>query len=125
MSELECQTEYSLVPVDTVCPVNENPDWSAVYVNEIQHIWWPTINITIPEEYAWDYNYWNDSGLNIVISGFNVDYEYMDNVINTQKTLPNDIDFNNIVSSIVPLFVPWIVIIFFLYFVFKFIKKIF
>ena len=129
MNELECMTNYSLVPIDSVvCSSGSDwstwTQWSALYVNEIQHNSAWIVNITIPEEFNWDYT-WNDEQFDLVISWYNVDTDYIAWIIENQTTLPNDIDFNNIVSVLLPLFVPWVVIILFIYVVFKLLKKVF
>lgn len=136
----ECQQEYSLMPISScnseycwlnwLCPVTTWSDctWSVMselYINWINHLWAPIINISIPYEQVWDYSYTWDY-MNIVISWENsVDYEYMDNIIRTQNSKPNTVDFNNIVSVLLPKFIPWLVIILFILFIFRFIKKIF
>lgn len=101
-----------------------NIQWSSLFINDIQHIWAPLINITIPEEINWDYT-WNDEDFIINISWYNVDTDYIAWIITTQNSKPNNVDFNNIVSWLIPLLVPWLVLIAFIYFVFRFIKKIF
>lgn len=98
--------------------------WSTLYINEILHEWAPIINIDIPEEISWDYT-WTVNSFDIDIKGYNVDTEYISDIITNQKTPANSIDLNNIVQVLLPLFVPWLVIILFIYFAFKFIKKIF
>lgn len=99
-------------------------NWSALYINEIQHESAPLISITIPEEFDWDYS-WTEEEFDLDIKWFNVDTEYIDWIITTQKTLPNNTDFNNTISWLIPIFIPWLVIIIFLLFIFRFIKKIF
>lgn len=97
---------------------------SALFINDIQHIGNSIIDITIPEEINWDYyNTWDIFELNV--SWYNVDTEYIANIIENQKTYPSDVDFNNIITDLIPKFIPWLVIILFLYFVFRFVKKIF
>ena len=129
----ECQSEYSLMPIwscdSEYCELNWmcGVSWtwlSELYINWINHLSAPEINLLIPLEYQWDYLYTWDI-LNINISWYNVDYEYIDNIIRTQNSTPNDTDLNNIVSGLTPLFVPWLVLILFILFVFRFIKKIF
>lgn len=138
MDSITCQTEYNLIPIDSVdsdycennnlcvSPINSwDSQWSAIYINWVQHVWAWIIDITIPEEISWDYN--NDTEndtFNLFVSWYNVDTAYIEWIINTQKTLPNEQDFNNIITWLIPLLVPWFVIILFLYFVFRFIKKI-
>ena len=99
-------------------------NWSALYINDIQHESAPLINLTIPEEFERDYT--NDSGeFNLWVSWYNLDPAYIDWIITTQKTLPDKQDFNNTISWLLPLFIPWLVIIACLYFIFRFIKKVF
>lgn len=104
-----------------------NSSWySTLYINDIWHQSAPFINITIPEEFDWDYNYtWNDTQFDLVISWYNVDYEYIDWIIRTQKFTPDEEDFNSIITQIIPLLIPWLVIILFIWFIFRFIKKLF
>ena len=144
MSSLECQTNYSLIPISSVdqnyctsnnlCPSCEECEecsyWSwwvsELFINNINHIGSPRIYMTIPQEISWDYEYtqwWNN--MLIDIEWYNVDYEYMDWVVDIQSYKPNSEDFSSLVSSVLPLFVPWLVIILFIYFLFRFIKKIF
>ena len=134
MSELECMVNYSLVPVDTGA-VSEFVDtwdtqWSAVYVNDIQHNSAWIINITIPEEIDWDYSYvtWeNDSleSLNIAVSGYNVDTDYIENVIKINSYRPTSQDFTSVFVGGFSLILPYIVIVLFIVFVRKLIKRIF
>lgn len=134
---LDCELAYSLVPTSEIdnnycvynwlCSLSWDSytwNWSALYINEIQHLSDSNININIPEEIDWDYEY-TESWMNINISWYNVDYDKITNIINTQNYKPTTEDFNYIISSVIPLFVPWLVIILFLYWIFKFIKKIF
>lgn len=108
---------------NNLCPTSENSR-SALYINDIQHEGAWTINITIPEEYDWDYTNENDE-FNLDIIGYNLDTDYIEWIISNQTTKPNQTDLNNIISWVIPLFIPWLVIILFIYFVFKFLKKIF
>ena len=128
MTELECMTDYSLVPVDSiVCSSGDNTtwtQWSSLYINEIQHLSSENIIITIPEEFSWDYT-GDEENFVLTISWYNVDTDYIAWIIQNQTITPNNADLNNIISWIVPLFVPWLIVILFIYFVFKFVKKIF
>ena len=128
MTELDCMLDYSLVPADAVCSWNSvnswDISWSSLYINDIQHISSENIIITIPSEISWDYT-WDDTNFELTISWYNVDPEYIEWVINSQNALPTKDDLNNIVSYLIPLFVPWLIIILFIYFVFKLIKKVF
>ena len=131
----ECQQEYSLMPISScnseycwlnwLCPEYTWSTISELYINWINHLWAPIINLVFPLEQAWDYSYtWDIMNINLSWEN-NVDYEYMDNIIRTQNSKPNTTDLNNIVSVLLPKFVPWLVIILFILFVFRFIKKIF
>lgn len=149
MSFEDCQYTYWLMPIDWIdteycmsqdlcpavdinycvenqlCPACELTWWnSELIINDIQHISAPSITINIPEEFNWDYT-WNDEEFIINISWYNVDTEYISSIITTQNSKPNNIDFNNIVSWLIPLLVPWLVLIAFIYFVFRFVKKYF
>ena len=133
-SSMECQLEYNLIPINNVdlnycvsndlCPVSTWLNESELIINDIVHESAPLININIPEEISWDYT-WNENSFDLFISGYNVDTEYISDIILTQKTPANRVDLNNIIQVLLPLFVPWLIIILFIYFVFKFIKKIF
>lgn len=144
MSSLECQTEYSLIPVSSVdqnycttnnlCPVCEECQecpvftWtvSSLYINDILHVGSPLIYLFIPEEIGWDYYYtqwWTQ--MTIDIEWYNVDYDKIEDIITVQNYKPNSEDFSSLISNVVPLFVPWLCIILLLYFIFRFIKKIF
>lgn len=123
IDNLYCENHWYCPIIDTWDTENQ---WSALYINDIQHIGAWLINLTIPEEFERDYIYtWNWEELDIDVKWYNVDTAYIDWLITTQRTLPNNTDFNNTISWLLPLFVPWIVIIFFLYFIFRFIKKVF
>lgn len=129
---LQCQQEYWLIPIEDVnseycvennfCPITSW--WSSLFINEIEHPSAPLINITIPEEFDWTYT-WDEEEYNVDIKWFNVDTEYIDWIIRNQTTLPNKTDFNNTISGLIPLLVPWLVIIMFFIFIFRFIKKLF
>lgn len=116
-----CDTNYCVQ--NDLCPVSS---WwrSELVINDIVHQSAPLININIPEEYSWDYTV-DDNEFALDISWQNVDYEYIDWVIRTQKFTPNENDFNSIITWLVPLLIPWLVIILFIWFIFRFIKKIF
>lgn len=134
MTSQECQSEYSLMPISSCnseyCEMNNlcSVIWwswsSTLYINDIRHESAPFIYVNIPEEFAWDYSTWEQE-FTINVSWYNTDSDYIAWIINTQKSTPNDVDLNNIISWVLPLFVPWLVIILFIRFVFRFIKKIF
>ena len=126
LSNLSCQecpeidTNYCVE--NDLCPVPSN--FSQLFINDIEHESAPLINVSIPEEFEWDSSI-DSWQFNLDVVGYNVDTEYIDWIIRTQKTTPNSTDFNNIVSVLFPLLVPGLVIILFIYFIFRFIKKVF
>ena len=128
MTELECMMDYSLVPYDSVCSWNSvdswDVSWSSLYINDIQHLSSENINITIPSEISWDYT-GDENNFELVISWYNVDSDYIAWIIENQNAVPSSEDFNNIITYLLPTFVPWLVFILFIYFVFRLIKKVF
>lgn len=141
-SSQQCQSEYNLIPVSSIdynycesnnlCPLYtgwncetwDSENWSALYINDIQHNSASVIDITIPEEISRDYTNENDL-FDLDIQWYNTDTEYIEWLINIQNTVPTKDDFNQIISSLIPLFIPWLVIILFIIFTFRLIKKIF
>ena len=138
----QCQTEYNLIPISSVdqnyCTTNNLcPSWwtpsdcpnvwvSNLWINDLFHPWAFNIVMNIPEEIDRDYAYTNSwQNMNIDVVWYNVDYDYIDWVVDSQNYKPNSDDLSSIVSQIIPLFVPWLCIILLLYFIFRFIKKIF
>ena len=117
-----CDTNYCVS--NDLCPVSSWVSWSELVINDIVHESAPLINITIPEEYNWDSSV-DENEFTLTISWQNVDYEYVDWIIRTQKFTPDSEDFNSIVTWVIPLLIPWLVIILFIWFIFRFIKKIF
>lgn len=144
MTSLECQTEYNLIPISSVdsnyceinwlcpaCPVCPELSWwlSNFYIYSdwrYVHLSW-TYNyyVNIPDylDYSYDYsNWWDDLDLDIWVS---VDTWYISSVKWVQGSIPNQVDLNNIITWVLPLFVPWLCIILLLYFIFRFVKKVF
>ena len=132
---LESEIDTNFCVGNWYCPTNEctgslDPvqswNWSSLFINDIQHIGAWLINITIPEEIEWDYIYtWNWDEFDLNVKWYNVDSDYIEGIINTQNSKPSSQDFNNIITWLIPLFVPWLCIILLLYFIYLFIKKIF
>lgn len=96
---------------------------STLYINDIRHESKPFIYINIPEEINWDYT-WDIEQISIDVEGYNKDTDYINSVISSQISKPTSEDLWNLIN-VVTKFVPWLVIILFIYFVFRFIKKIF
>lgn len=98
--------------------------WSSLYINNNQFLWNKNIFVNIPQEINYSYsNTWDNAEIDIV--WYNVDTEYIEWIIDIQTNKPDKVDLNNIITWLIPLFVPWFGIILFIYFVFRLIKKIF
>ena len=118
-----CSTSLSSC-LSANCPNNTwNISRSALFINNIQHIWAPIIRMTIPEELSWDYAY-TDSGNNmeIDIEGYNVDYDKINNIVDIQSYKPTDEDFSNIIWLLAD-YMPILIIFVWLLFIYKFLTK--
>ena len=128
MTELECMTDYSLVPVDSqltggVSSDTWNINWSSLFINGVQHLWSDTINIVIPAEISWDYT-WNDEEFNLDIEWYNIDADYIQSVIDNQNYIPTKDDFYNVFTNFSS-FGGLLIVCLFVILVFYMIKKIF
>lgn len=132
-SSLECQSEYSLIPISSVdsnyCTTNWfcfsswdcwtwSINWSSLFINDIQHLWKPIISIDIPEEINWDYTS-TDTEFNVEVIGYNVDYEKMNQTLSIQKYNPTSEDF----TQVVWILAPYMKIFLFILFIFIVIKR--
>lgn len=130
----ECQLEYWLMPIENCnsefCELNNlcsswNLDlswnWSALYINDIQHLSAPLIDITIPEEFNWSYT-WNDELFELSISWYNVDTAYIDWIIRTQNYKPTSEDFTKLISLFVP-YSKYLIFLLFIFIIWVWIKK--
>lgn len=96
-------------------------NWSALFINDIQHLWKPNIFITIPEEIDWDYTSdWDYFDLDI--NGYNVDTEYIDWIIRTQNYKPTTEDFTKLVWLLAP-YTKILVFLLFVFLIWAWIKK--
>lgn len=126
MSELECMTEYSLIPVDSDTTANVldyswDIQWSSIFINDIQHNSSENINITIPEEINRDYT-WDEENLYIYVNWYNVDTEYIDSIIRTQNYKPSSEDFTNVVWLLAP-YSKYLVFLLFVFIIWAWIRK--
>lgn len=126
MSELECMTEYSLIPVDSNTTANVldyswDIQWSSIFINDIQHNSSENINITIPEEINRDYT-WDEENLYIYVNWYNVDTEYIDSIIRTQIYKPSSEDFTNVVWLLAP-YSKYLVFLLFVFIIWAWIRK--
>ena len=118
MTSIECQTEYSLIPIESVdinycvenslCPACDNI--SQLVINDIEMSGSTVINISIPEELERDYNYdVETNNLEIEIIGYWYDQEKMQQMVNTQYYQPTAEDMNNLIWKIAE-FIPLLAI---------------
>lgn len=135
MTKWECQVEYNLIPVENVdqhycetndlCPEQNECVWSwgvsELFINNISHIWAPLINITIPEEFEWDYT-WNDEEFDLNVIWYNVDTEYIDWIIRTQNYKPTSEDFTQLVWMLAP-YSKYLLFLLFVFIIWAWIKK--
>lgn len=98
-------------------------NWSALYINNIQHQSAPLINIDIPDYIYWDYSSSEEEFDLYVGSGY--DQDYIDNVIAINSYQPTSEDFTDVFVSGLTLVMPYIVIVLFIVFIRKLIKRIF
>lgn len=119
-----CNTSLSSC-LSNNCPVSSWwINWSSLFINWLQHNSAPYISVSIPEEIAWDYTS-TEEEFDLAVSWYNVDTDYIAWIIVNQNSKPSQEDLNKLISEVLPLFIPWLVIILFIYFAFRFIKKIF
>lgn len=138
MSSLDCQVEYWLIPVSDIdqnycvsnwlCSSSECPDiswswdnWSALYINDIQHLGKPIINIAFPDYLDWDYTT-TDNEFNLDIVWYPVDTEYIDWIIRTQNYKPTSEDFTQLVWMLAP-YSKYLLFLLFIFIIWAWIKK--
>lgn len=138
ITSLDCQTEYNLIPISSVdqnycvnnwlCPSSECPDvpiwtwnWSALYINDIQHLGKPIINITFPDYLDWDYTT-TENEFNLDIVWYPVDTEYIDWIIRTQNYKPTSEDFTQLVWMLAP-YSKYLLFLLFIFIIWAWIKK--
>ena len=140
-TSLECQTEYNLIPISSVdqnycttnnlCPACSTcptcPVWSwgvsSLYINNILHVGAPIINMTIPEEIDWDYDYtmWGNN-MNIDVVWYNVDYDAVQDIIDIQSYTPTSEEFQYVIWLLAP-YTKIIILFVFLFIIWAWIKK--
>lgn len=137
----ECQQEYSLMPISSCdseyCQLNElcwtwsswswDLQWSSLFINWIQHVWWSIIDVTIPSEIQRNYIYtWeNEETFKLDIEGLNGDPDYIQWIIDVNSYRPTSEDFTNTFVWGLTLIFPYIIITAIVLFIWRFIRKIF
>lgn len=137
MSSLDCQLEYNLIPLNeitsnyckinfdliepTECPWNNTGDiiFSNLYINNTRYQWASNIFLRINDSLLYTYNY---SGWQITIDvDYDVDPDYIEDIINKERLTPTNQDFENLITWM-QYYIPYIMIALLLWravFVFK------
>lgn len=98
-------------------------NWSALFVNSLQFPGKPIVNVLIPDYITWDYSD-DENSFNLSVgSGYDVDY--INSVIDINSYRPTSEDFTDVFVSGLTLIMPYIVIVLFIIFTWKLIKRIF
>lgn len=144
-TSLECQTEYNLIPISEVtknyCEINfdlidpidcpSSPSsWSwdvqrsALYVNNVQYNGAPNLYVNINDllDYSMTYVEWSAV---IDVDWYKADTWYMNNILTIQEYHPSSEDFTIAFVSFMTLALPYVIVILFVVFVRKLIRKIF
>lgn len=106
------------------CPTTSwDISWSSLFINDIQHIWWPSIYIWIPEEIQRDYTYVDDD-MYITVDWYNVDNEYIADVIQKTKITPTSEDLSYMIQWL-QVYIPYLFIGLIMIFTIALIKRFF
>lgn len=120
-----CEVRYDLItPGD--CPSNGWSGevlWSSFWVNERQIMWWKNIYLYLPDFLDWSYTY-VDENLQVDVEN-EWDAEYIQSIIDINSYRPSSSDFTDTFISWLTLVFPYIVIVLFIVFIRKMIKRIF
>ena len=98
--------------------------WSSLFINQIQYFGASNIDITIPDEIAWDYT-GDEDNFYLDVEWLNGDTEYIQSIIDINSYRPSSSDFTDVFVSGLTLVMPYIVILLFIVFIRKLIKRIF
>lgn len=143
-TSLQCQTEYNLIPIEDVtknyCEVNfdlidpldcpSSPSWSgdvsrsALYIDNVQYSGAPNIYININDLLEYSMTYVSGSAV-IDVNGYSYDTWYMADILTIQEYHPTSEDFTTSFVSFLTFALPYVVVILFVVFVRKLIRKIF
>lgn len=93
-SSIECP-----VACETWLIEEEETQWSALYVNNIQHVSAWIININIPEELEREYT-GDTEEFTLDVIGYWYDQERMQNMINTQFYAPTSEEMSDLVGTV-------------------------
>ena len=122
-----CEVEFWLIDPEN-CPASGGTgdvNWSSFFVNNYQVQGARNIYLFMPDFLNWDYTYvdsWNTLNIEVENQG---DEDYIQSVIDINSYRPTSEDFTGVFVSGLTLVMPYIVIVLFIIFVRKLIKKIF
>ena len=145
MTSLQCQTQYNLIPVSSVtenyctanfdlinpsqCPISEWTGWtsrSALYLNNVQYAGASNIYVNFNDYLDWSTTYIDSwSSFVLDIDGYVADTWYMADILAVQQYHPDNEDFQLAFIGGLTLILPYVVIVLFVVFVRKLIRKIF
>ena len=122
-----CEVEFWLID-----PVNCPSGWSwtgdvqrsALYINNVQYLGSPNIYVNVNDilDYSMTYVSWSAI---IDVDGYKADTWYMADILTVQEYHPSSEDFTVAFVSFLTLWLPYVVVILFVVFVRKLIRKIF
>lgn len=115
--------ENELCPISTWSVTTWDSNWSALFINWIQHASAPLINVTIPDNIYWDYDSSEEEFVLDIGSGY--DQDYIDWVIDVQSYRPTSEDFTQTFVGGLILFTPYVVVLLFVILVRRLIWRIF
>lgn len=115
--------ENELCPISTWSVTTWDSNWSALFINWIQHASAPLINVIIPDNVYWDYDSSEEEFILDIGSGY--DQEYIDWVIDVQSYRPTSEDFTQTFVGGLILFTPYVVVLLFVILVRRLIWRIF
>ena len=127
MTSLQCQTNYSLIPISDVtanyCKLNfslisptECPEsewtWAVLYtdwyINNVEYPWTRSLKWTIPDEIAYSVTYNTDETL-VDVEWYDVDEDYINAIIENEKLTPTNEDFTTLINGLIA-FIPYLFI---------------
>ena len=97
--------------------------FSNLFINNVSYPWSANIFVNVPQEFDFNYSLtWSDSAIDIE---YKTDPDYVQSIIDINSYRPTSSDFTDTFVSGLALVMPYIVILLFIVFVRKLIKKIF
>lgn len=121
---LESEIDQSYCIWNWFCPeINTGDYLSQLFINNVMHQSASVINIDISDWVYWDYT-WNDQVFYMSVWTW-FDDDYIEWIINVNSYRPTSEDFTQSFVGGLTLIIPYIVIVLFIVFIWKFIKRVF